>query len=108
MIPFLFLMKNFLILSDIMKTYSDLKTRVYKFCSENMQRGKLYIVNHYKAECLPKSTIYRHIERKNGSGKPPFIATKKISRNLKNGSIIGVGSHLERLLEDSIAIIPPF
>ena len=85
-------MKNFLILTDTMKTDSDLKTRVYKFCSENMQRGKLYIVNHYKAEGVPKSTIYRHIEsylkgkcveRKNGSGKPPFIATKKNIKKLK-------------------------
>jgi transposase len=69
-----------------------LRTRVYKFYSEHISDGKLFTVRHFRAEGVPKSTIYRILgryknrlsaERKPGSGRKPKIFTKKNLRRLK-------------------------
>lgn len=54
------------------------RMRVYKFYLENVHKGKSYTVNHFLAEKIPRSTIYRVLQhadyesgwkRKPGSGR---------------------------------------
>uniref|UniRef100_A0A914DK72 Transposase n=1 Tax=Acrobeloides nanus TaxID=290746 RepID=A0A914DK72_9BILA len=58
----------------------DLRSRLYKFYSENIDRGKSYTLKHFMAEGVPRSTIYDILQRfhdklpasrKSGSGRPP-------------------------------------
>lgn len=58
----------------------NLRSRLYKFYSENMDRGKSYTLKHFMAEGVPRSTIYGILQRfhdklpasrKSGSGRPP-------------------------------------
>ena len=44
-----------------MKTSQELKSRVYKFYDDNIEKGKAYVANHFLAEGCSRSTIYRHI-----------------------------------------------
>jgi hypothetical protein len=45
------------------------RERVYKFYNEHKDNRKLFTVNHFKAEHIPKRTIYRVIQRaENDSG----------------------------------------
>ena len=45
------------------------RERVYKFYQANSSKGKIYTVNHFKAENIPTRTIYRIIQRvENESG----------------------------------------
>jgi len=69
-----------------MKTSQGLKSRVYKFYDDNIEKGKAYVANHFLAEGCSRSTIYRHIrsresgkpvERKEGSGRIAIIDTPK-------------------------------
>jgi hypothetical protein len=62
-----------------MKSKQEIKSRVYKFYENNKAA-------HFKAEGVPKVTIYRHIESvatgkpidgKKGSGRKPKINTPK-------------------------------
>jgi hypothetical protein len=48
---------------------SKLKSRLYKFYDDNIEKGKAYVANHFLAEGCSRSTIYRHI-RSRESGKP--------------------------------------
>ena len=52
-----------------MKTSEELKSRVYKFYDDNIEKGKAYVANHFLAEGCSRSTIFRHI-RSRESGKP--------------------------------------
>jgi len=63
----------------------DTRNRVYKFYSDNKNNGKIFTVNHFLAENVPRSTIYDIIkrvedeigpDRKPGSGRKPKIMTK--------------------------------
>ena len=69
-----------------------LKSRVYQFYAENIDKGKNYIAKHFLDEGVPKATVYRHIksaeqnepvERKVGSGRKPQIASKTNIRKVK-------------------------
>lgn len=69
------------------------RERVYNFYLENRTKGKMFTVNHFKAEHIPESTIYVIIkraendsghERVNGSGRIAKIMTKKNIRCLKS------------------------
>ena len=48
----------------IAKSSQELRREcVYKFYLENKPKGKIYTYNHFKAEKIPKSTIYSIIVR---------------------------------------------
>ena len=38
-----------------MKTSQELKSRVYKFYDDNIEKGKAYVVNHFLAEGCSRS-----------------------------------------------------
>ena len=68
------------------KQNMTLKNRFVNFYRENIQKGKSFIVKHFLAENIPKTTVYRlvkcaeqgeSIERKVGSGRVVKIAIKK-------------------------------
>jgi len=68
------------------------RERVYKFYLGNRSQGKKFTVDHFKAENIPKRTIYSIIqraenesghERVNGSGRIAKIMSKKNIRSLK-------------------------
>ena len=40
-----------------------LRIRVYKFFEANKELGKIYTVNHFTAEKVPRSTVYRILSR---------------------------------------------
>lgn len=72
------------------KTVS-LKSRVYSFYRMHMNLGKLFTVNHFREEGMPKATIYRMLndyekglpaERKPGSGRKAKKATPKMMKQL--------------------------
>jgi transposase len=76
-----------------MEKDKDLKSRVYQFYAENIEKGKHYVAKHFLDEKVPKTTVYRHIrsaeqnkplERKVGSGRKPQIASKANIRKIKN------------------------
>lgn len=63
-----------------------LRSRVYKFYSENIEAGKPYTLRHFMAEGVPRTTIYDILRRfdtnlpasrKAGSGRPPTIMTRR-------------------------------
>jgi hypothetical protein len=69
-----------------MKKSQELKSRLYKFYDDNIEKGKAYVAHHFLAERCSRSTIYRHIrtresgtpvERKKGSGRIAIIDTLK-------------------------------
>lgn len=64
------------------------RSRIVQFYEKNISRGKSYTVNHFKAEGIPKSTIYdilktNNIKRKPGSGRKPTIMTTQKKQRLK-------------------------
>lgn len=68
------------------------RKRVYDFYNGNRSKGKFFTFQHFKAENIPKSTIYDIIaraendygpKRVNGSGRIAEIMTKKRLRDLK-------------------------
>lgn len=70
----------------------DRRKRIYNFYLENRSHGKEFTVNHFKAENVPKTTIYRIIQsaendsghqRIVGSGRKAQIMTKKRIGHLK-------------------------
>ena len=65
----------------------DTKNRVCKFYSDNKNNGKIFTVNHFLAENVPRSTIYDIIkrvedeigpDRKPGLGRKTKIMTKDV------------------------------
>lgn len=75
-----------------MKKDHSLKTRLYKFCSENLHNGRSYVAKHFIDEGVTKSTVYSYIssyleikkvEKKKRSDRIAFITTKKNIRKLK-------------------------
>ena len=70
----------------------SLKSRVYQFYAENIDKGRTYTAKHFLDEGHPKATVYRHIksaeqnkpvERKTGSGRKPHVATKRNIKKIK-------------------------
>jgi len=70
-----------------------LRERVYKFYLDNQSKGKYFTYLHFKAEKMPKSTIYNIIQRaenrlgskrKIGSGRIPKIMDTRGKRKLKD------------------------
>ena len=69
----------------------DLRNRIYEFFEKNKNFGKIYTVNHFKLEGVPKATKYsilnrsEHIpaERKKGSGTITKKMTQKKIKQLK-------------------------
>ena len=41
----------------------DLRNRIYKFFEKNKNLGKIFRVNYFKEECVPKPTIYGILNR---------------------------------------------
>ena len=41
----------------------DLRNRIYKFFEKNINLGKIFRVNHFKAEGVPKPIIYSILNR---------------------------------------------
>ena len=52
-----------------MRSNEDLKSRVYRFYDDNIDKGKNYVANHFLAEGCSKPSVYRHI-RSRESGQP--------------------------------------
>ncbi|KAI1692604.1 hypothetical protein DdX_21157 [Ditylenchus destructor] len=68
----------------------DLRNRVYRFYSDNIQAGRLYTRNHFMAEGVSKSTINAILQRfhnnlpashKVGGGRPAKIFTPRKIRS---------------------------
>jgi hypothetical protein len=68
-----------------MSTHANIKTRVYKFLSDNPEVKKVDVVSHFLKEGCHRSTLYRYIklyeagtqvERKKGTGRPRVFSTK--------------------------------
>lgn len=65
-----------------------LRIRVRKFYEKHKHQGKKFTVDHFRAEDVPTSTIYRilascRLIRKPGSGRPAVIMDKKGIKYLK-------------------------
>ena len=67
------------------KNSDKFRNRVYKFYYDNKNNGKIFTVNLFLAEIVPRSTIYGIIkrvedeigpDRQPGSGRKPKIMTK--------------------------------
>ncbi len=78
-------------ISKIITKEEALRNRVYKFFFENKAKGKIYTVNHFMAEKVPRRTIYsilqrsEHspVQRKSGSGRKAKKMNKRQVNKLK-------------------------
>lgn len=77
----------------IISKQEQLRKRVYEFYVNNKKYGKKFTYDHFTAENVPKTTIYRVIrgaeneyghKRKHGSGRKPQIMTKRNIKRLKD------------------------
>ena len=70
----------------------EVKKLIYEFCLNNKSQGKKFIVDHFNAEQIPRSTIYDIIKRAEnnsghkrvqGSGRLAKVITHKVIKRLK-------------------------
>jgi hypothetical protein len=72
--------------------HKGLISRVYAFCDKHINKGKKFIVDQFKQENVPKTSIYRYIcrwekgispNRKSGSGRKAAVMNKANIRRLE-------------------------
>jgi hypothetical protein len=93
------------------------RKRVYEFYLKNKAGGKQFTLDHFSAENISQSTIYRIIkrvendsghQRKLGSGRIAKVMTKRQSRSLNACSTTKMPFPNDRRLVNSIALKSTF
>ena len=92
----------------------QVRALIGKFYIENWMKGKVYTIKHFKAMNIPKSTIYRVLQRyeegtgskrKSGSGRPAIKMTPTKKRMLIKEATHEVGATQRKLAKKSMILV---
>ena len=77
----------------------DVRNSVYKFCKNNITRGKLFTYNHFKVENVPKTIVYRITKRyENGLSAENKKDLKRKSTTITKSKINQLAAYFDNKL----------